>query len=243
MNQLALPAPKVEAAFSSRAPDVEAATTNRARVEEPGTAEPAQSVEAAALFDPKVDAPRPKETLVEKGISVRALRGENGADFESIVAVLRGAPEKNFLRRWIPCCFDERDFISFGEVKRFVVIKGNCCFVFTEETDVQPIYAIPLDEVRPFMEDPSKPEKTSVTVSPTSSKGTSADLVTVLLRYHDGAHAYQFTFDASNDRSVAKRFYDAVERASKADVTTVTASITLAKTLGQQAAKAQPEKP
>lgn len=93
------------------------------------------------------------------------------------------------------------------------------------------------------MEDPNKPEKTSVTISPTSSKGSRADLVTVLLRYHDGSHAYQFTFDTSNDRSVAKRFYGAVERASKADVTTVTASIVLAKTLGQQAAKAQPAMP
>lgn len=242
MNQLAQPAPRVDAPFSAKAPEVEAAVTNSAQVVEPGTADRAQYVEAAALFDPKVDAPQAKETLEARGLSVKALRGQNGADFESIVAVLRGAPQKTFLRRYLPLCFDERDFVSFGEVKRFVVIKGSCCFVFTEETDVKPLYAIPLDEVRPIMEDRNKPDKASVTISPTSSKGTSADLATVLLKYNNGTHAYQFTFDTSSDRSLAKRFYDAVEHASNAEGTAVTASVIRAKAVGDEAAKAQPEK-
>lgn len=240
MNHLAQPAPKFEAVSAEKAPKVEAATTDSAQVVEPATVEQAQAVLPALLFDPKRDAPQLKEVVTEKGISVKALRGTTGADFESVVALLRGAPKKNFLKKVLPLFFDERDFVSFGEVKRFVVIKGDCCFVFTEETEIQPLYAIPLDEVRPVMEDSKKPDKNSVTISPTSANATNVDFVTVLLKYHNGSQAYQFTFDTSKDRSVAKRFYDVVKNASKAKSKTVTASVLQAKNVGKEAAKAQP---
>ena len=240
MNHLAQPAPKIEALSVEKAPKVEPATTDSAQVVEPATVEQAQAVLPALLFDPKRDVPQAKEVTKEKGISVKALRGTTGADFESVVALLRGAPKKNFLKKALPLFFDERDFVSFGEVKRFVVIKGDSCFVFTEDTEIQPLYAIPLDEVRPVMEDPKKPDKNSVTISPTSANTKNADLVTVLLKYHNGSQAYQFTFNTSKDRSVAKRFYDTVQNASKAKSKTVTASILRANDVGKEAAKAQP---
>ena len=226
----------------AKAPDVDAATAASAQVVESVTVDRAKPVDPASLFDPKIDAPRMKEAVKENSLSVRALRGSNGADFESVVALLRGAPHKNFFKRVFPLCFDERDFVSFGEVKRFVVIKGNSCFVFTEETEIQPLYAIPLDDVRPVMEDPKKPDKFSVTISPTSAKAANADLVTVLLKYRDGSHAYQFTFDTSKDRSLAKRFYDVVQNATKSKAKVVTASVIQANAVGEKAAKAQPSK-
>lgn len=243
MNHLAHPAPKVDAVISvTSAPEVDAATASSAQVVEPATVEPSKPVEPAGVFDPNMDAPRMKEAMKENSLSVRALRGSNGADFEAVVALLRGAPHKNFLKRLFPLCFDERDFIAFGEVKRFVVIKGTSCFVFTEATETQPLYAIPLDDVLPVMEDPKKPDKFSVTISPTSAKTQNADLVTVLLKYQDGSHAYQFTFDTSKDRSLPKRFYDVVHNASKSEANAVTASIIRAKAVGEKAAKAQPSK-
>lgn len=50
-------------------------------------------------------------------MSVAALRG-NGSDFEANAAVLRGAPKKNMLKKFLPLFFDERDFIAYGEVSK-----------------------------------------------------------------------------------------------------------------------------
>ena len=49
-------------------------------------------------------------------MSVAALRGDSGADFEGNAAVLRGAPKKDILKRFLPLFFDERDFVAYGEV-------------------------------------------------------------------------------------------------------------------------------
>jgi hypothetical protein len=46
---------------------------------------------------------------------VEAMRLQ-GIDFESRVAVCKGAPRKNFLKSLLPVVFDHRDFISFSEV-------------------------------------------------------------------------------------------------------------------------------
>mmetsp|Transcript_6257 Transcript_6257/g.10358 ORF Transcript_6257/g.10358 Transcript_6257/m.10358 type:complete len:244 (+) Transcript_6257:93-824(+) len=239
MNHLAQPAPKVEAAMVGNAPRVEEAKTDHARVVEPATVEKAKAVGPAVLFDGKRDAPTAKEATKERGISVKALRGTTGADFESVAALLRGAPKKNFLKKYLSLFFDERDFVSFGEVKRFVIIKGECCFVFLDDSDIQPLYAIPLDEVNAIMEDPKCPDKFSVTISPTSTNGTKDDFKTVLLKYcKDGSHAYQVTFDISKDASAAKRFFDVVQHSTKTK--TVTSSIFHAKAIGKEAAKAQP---
>ena len=78
--------------------------------------------------------------------------------------MIKGAVERNFLRRALPLFFDERDFVSFGEVARFVFVKGNCIFVYGQETDPNPLYAIPLETVKIVLEDPKKPDKHSFTV-------------------------------------------------------------------------------
>jgi hypothetical protein len=65
------------------------------------------------------------------GISVEALRGESGADFEGNAAVLRGAPKKDILKRFLPLFFDERDFVAYGEVRENLGI----CFCFLRVFD------------------------------------------------------------------------------------------------------------
>lgn len=242
MNDLAEPAPKVATAVVGKAPTVDEAKTEDAQVVAPATVEKATEVGPAVPYDVKKDAAKIKHASHEKGISVKALRGTTGADFESVAALLRGAPKKNFLKKHFSLIFDERDFVSFGEVKRFVIIKGDCCFVFTDDSDIQPLYAIPLDEVTAIMEDPKKPDKFAVTISPTHlGNASKVEYKTVLLKYRsDGSQAYQFTFDSTTDKSVAKRFLDVVQNSAKAKAKTVTASIFNANTVGKEAAKAQP---
>lgn len=63
------------------------------------------------------------------------------------------------------------------------------------------------------MEDPNHPDNESVIISPLySSAATKESMVTVLFKFCDGRQAYQFTFDISNDKSIVKRFMDALER-------------------------------
>jgi hypothetical protein len=114
------------------------------------------------------------------------------------------------LRRWLPFIYDERDFVAFGEVSRFVFVKGNCIFVYGEETDPSPLYAIQLESVVAMQEDARKPEEDSFTVSPrVDTNEARKNLVTVLLKDRTTRkQKYQITFDTSHDKSVAKRFVD-----------------------------------
>lgn len=116
--------------------------------------------------------------------------------------------------------------------------------MFTEQNDPAPIYAIPLDEVYAIMEDPKRPDKGSVTISPTVNKNMSKeDLRTVLFKYKkDSSQAFQFTFNTHSDKSLAKRFLDTVERCSsgKGDCGPVRASVMHAKDVGAAAEKGQP---
>ena len=178
-------------------------------------------------------------------MSVAKLSGSSGADFESQAAVLRESPKKNLLQVWLPFIFDERDFVSFGEVLRFVLIKGNCCFVFADKESHAPIYAIPLEEVTARLEDPNHPDASSFTISPSPQKRfrnkTKKEFATVLLNYrNDGSHAYQFTFETSNDASIAKRFCALIEESITTKNRAVTASVQKAKAFGIYAAKSQP---
>jgi hypothetical protein len=125
------------------------------------------------------------------------------------------------------------------------MIKGDCCFVFADQDELAPLYAIPLDEVYPVLEDRRKPDKASVTISPTPNSNMSKDeMVTVLFKYqNDGSQAYQFTFDTHPDKAVAKRFFETVQQCAKnTKGGPVRASVVHAKIIGSVAAKAQPMK-
>jgi hypothetical protein len=150
-------------------------------------------------------------------------------------ALIKGPVMRNFLRRWLPLFFDERDFVSFGEVTRYIFVKGNCIFVYGQDTDVSPLYAIQLETVRAIQEDPKNPDKDSFTISPrVNTNEARENLVTIiLLNAETGKHAYQITFDTVNDKSVAKRFLVVLSRNAKhygSEV--VTASVVKAKAVG-----------
>jgi hypothetical protein len=243
---LATPAPEVEEAIADAA--VHSHSSYRAEPARPSddtTAEPTKPVEPAVPYDdPKKFAPQfTKEQM--NHLSVAALRGGAGSDFESKAAVLRGAPTKNILQILLPCIYDERDFVAMGEVTRYVFIKGNCIFVYGQDTDPSPLYAIPLETVRAIQEDPKKPDKHSVTISPrVNTNEARQNLVTILLKYRNsGKQAYQFTFDTMSDKSVAKRFLDHVNFVAKTSATgeVVSASVLKADYIGKEAAKRQPD--
>ena len=203
-----------------------------------GAVEPAVPYDRAQEFaPPSVAQHLHKEPL---RLSVAALRGQSGSSFESYAAILRGAPRKNVLQKWLPV-FYERDVCSFGETKKFCLIKGSNCFVFHEDTDLLPLYVILLDDIYPIQEDSNKPDKGSIIVSP--MPGTNKprqEMKTILLKYRkDGSQADQFTFDTSTDASLAKRFIDAVEMASKKGGP-VTASVVRAERMGVKGHKEHP---
>lgn len=121
--------------------------------------------------------------------------------------------ERSFLRRALPWIYDQGDFISFGEVARFVFVKGNCIFIYGQASDPSPLYAIQLESVIVVQENPKFPEKTSFTISPQiNSNDARKNLVTVLLKDRlTKEQVYQITFDTSKDKSLAKRFLDVLQ--------------------------------
>jgi len=241
---LAEAAPTVSAVAAAHAPAVAGAAAEPAIPHKPPDVKPAPSTEPAeTMDDPHKHAPPPAENVNKKpgGASVEALRGTSGVLFESQAAVLRGV-QKSFLRRCLPIIFDERDFVAYGEALRFVLIKGDNIFVFTEETDVAPLFSIPLQGLKSMIEDPNKPDKYSSTISPTGKNMSKSDMVTVLLKYPTGKIAYQFTLNKHNDEGIAQRFVDAIKK-SGTMTGDKTASVVYAEAVAKDAKKAQPEEP
>jgi hypothetical protein len=133
------------------------------------------------------------------------------ADFVGEVAVSKGM-KKTLGRTLCPCCFDPREFVTYSEIKRYIVVKDNNIFVYVQETDHNPLYNIPLGNLKPEKEDPSNPHKSSITISPgynTNLQGVDYDTIILL----DGMDnfAYQFTFDITRDKDSCDRFMLAVQ--------------------------------
>jgi hypothetical protein len=261
MSNLAPPAPRASASVADKAPDSEPAVADRVQQSPPVQAQPMEPADPCIPYDDPINIPltmvrivakdgssvlRPKNSGITTLLSVASLRGQTGATFESYAAILRGAPEKNILKVCLPCIYDERDFVSFGEVKKYCVIKGSTCFIFLQDTDLAPLYAIPLDEVYALQEDPNHPDPGSITVSPVpGTNKPRATVITIMLKYkRDDSQAYQFTFDTEQDASLAKRFMDTVEMGNatskKSGGGVATASIMRANVVGQSAAQRQP---
>ena len=215
---LAEPALRASAAFAEPSPDAGAATVDAAIPKREALADPPEKVEPATIqsgLDEENVTRASDDASDVKGnrITVANLRGTGGSDFESKAAVLRGIREKNILAKLLPCVFGERDFVSYGETLRYVVVKGDNAFIFTEINDVAPLYAIPLIDKVAIKEDPNNPEGTSLTISPSFNNVSKEDLDTVLLKYnHEGGKiAYQFTFSKHDGADLANRFLDAVD--------------------------------
>jgi hypothetical protein len=215
---LASPAPRVEPATAANVKQEEPAIARRAEACEPAIASPAPIVEPAGLSSDVLHAIKETRNGSTPKLTVEMLRGEKGADLECHAAIFRGAPPKNILKVLLPCIYDERDFISYNEVKKYMVVQSGTCFVYMEEKDPFPLYAISLDKFVAILEDPDRLDKGSATISPAPGTNRSRDgMVTVLLKYSDtGKQAYQFTFDTKAlDKSFPKLFIDLVSRSQQ----------------------------
>lgn len=248
---LAAPAPRVSAASATTVADAEDAAAEPARprlspdASAPAVVEAAETVDDVMKYAP--DTVKNKSTTKAAATSVEAIRGTSGSDFEGYVAVLRGAKDKNFLQLILPCFFDERDFVSYGEAVRYVLVKSDNCFVYTDQDSTSPLYAIPLHDLQAITEDPSNPELTSITISPGDQNISKADLETVLLKYSkSGKIAYQFTFNTAGDKTVSQRFMSAISPSGKGAnerSDDKTASIIYAEKVAVAKAKGQPKDP
>lgn len=225
------PAPKVEAAKASAAkpratPEAEpVVASDRVRAVvapavEPASADPptengSLSAESAA---------KSTASVPEQGhkLSVDALRATQRVVFEAPAAVLIGAAERNICDKMLPC-FAERTFLSYGEIKRYILILDGNAFVYTEVTDPSPLYTIPLADLLPEREDPKHPDFNSHTISPEANTGlpfenkSRESLRTVLLRDGNGKIAFQLAFDEIDAGVDALDKFISVVLSSKAD--------------------------
>ena len=233
------PAPKVEAAKASAAkpraaPDVETAVSSgTAKVDcapavEPGFAEPptergslVQSVAAAAT----PNTPSSSDKQCQK-LDVESMRATNRVIFEAPAAVVVGGVDRNVCEKIFPCVA-ERSFISYGEVKRYILIMDTNIFVYTEATDPSPLYTVPFVNLVTFEEDRSKPDFYSHTISPEANVGlpfenqSKASLKTLILKDRWGSIAFQFAFDKNEagddavDKFVAAILLSRIDESAK----------------------------
>lgn len=213
----AAPAPRVEEARVDDAIAVEPAVAPPAQFTGAATADACAPVEPATLYSSIKSALNDDDNNMGKGLRTKQVRGNTGAEFESYAAVIKGRVHKNFLQIILPCVYDERDFVAYGEVKYYVLVKEGLCYIYVAETDPSPLYAIELDDYFPVLEDHLHPEKGSVTVSPMPNTNLPRETMkTVLLKNKtDGKQAFQFTFDTEHDSQLAKAFFDLVANSKK----------------------------
>lgn len=224
------PAPRVAPVRASTAPTVgTAVAAPAARDEEGARAEPAVvDVDAAPVDVDADERPRVRPT------SVAALR--RGAHLESEAAVVARPDARTWYQKWFPVVFEERNFLSFGEARKLVLVKEGRCFVFHDEHSVAPLYAIPLrggnddDDgscPRPVLEDRKRPHPMSITISPEGVRNLASEsMSTVLLMSSDDKKRdkilYQFTFKSSSEQDasvVAERFANLVSGAGRVSTT------------------------
>ena len=149
---------------------------------------------------------------------LEVLRASNQIIFESSAAVVVGPADKNALQKMIPRMlrkFDDRSVLSYGEVKRYIVVTSDgTIHVYAEATDPTVLYVIPLVGLVPRKEDPLNPYYYSHTISPepVANSKSKRSIHTVLLV--EGSNIkFQFSFDTdlvgndASERFVAACFH------------------------------------
>jgi hypothetical protein len=160
--------------------------------------------------------------------TVEALRATGKIVFEGYAGVIIGAVHKSLCEKSFQCFYDERCFLSYGEVKRYIVIMKDSHVIFVygdDDMSLLPMYTIPIDELDCLHEDPNNPSFYSHTISPEANPGllgepfsnnkTKGSLDTILLLDGKGKIAFQLAFDRSEEgESVLDTFMKAVVQAS-----------------------------
>eukprot|EP00536_Pseudo-nitzschia_multiseries_P002007 jgi/Psemu1/294657/fgenesh1_pm.26_\ len=212
---LAQPAPIVEEA-AAEAPTVsKSVKVKPAKIVAEPKIQAAPRVSGAVLNDHQKFAPKipPQKS---SSLSVAELK-KQGTDFEGEAAVIQGRVKKDILKKMLPFIYDERDYVSYGEVRRYVFVKGNFIFIFGDKIDPKPLYVIELGSISAEIEDVDNPHKHSYSISPqpgTNKPGS--HFVTVLLKDKlSGKQVYQMTFDTRIDKSFTKKFMDVLRSNAK----------------------------
>lgn len=153
-------------------------------------------------------------------ISLEKLR-VSGVRFEGPVGITKGLVvtiTRKTLGKILPALYDDRDFISYGEMERYIAIQDHTCFVYPSKSEPSLLYTIPISTLKPTIEDPKNPHPRSLTVSPNPITNLQGDgLETVLLLDARGKLAFQLTFDLSKGKSLAEDFVAAVVESNMAD--------------------------
>jgi len=204
---LAEPARPVAPATADAAPVITPSFSEPAVEAAPANADPAPKVDPAVLYDDAREFAPVNQLNESHTRGIATILPEHlkatGAHFAAPAAVSRGR-KASFVRKVLPFLFDPRDFVSYGEVARYVIMKDNTAFIYTEESDTNPLYTIPLETLSAIKEDPKKPHKHSVTISPSLNTNLpKEEIETILLLDDKEKLQYQFTFDVSQDRELA----------------------------------------
>merc|ERR1712151_1236384 len=135
-------------------------------------------------------------------------------DFQSKAAVPHETVKKTFFHKMLPFTQNERHFVPYGEVARYVVVKNEYVFVYFEKTDLRPLYTLRLSRnLYPEYENNDKPHSKSVTINPSiNTNRTKAEQfkTVLLLETKTKKLKHQFTFDISEDNTIAKRFFETI---------------------------------
>lgn len=225
------------AQMAEAAKDVEdeynvAPAENLSELDAEGAVEAATKTEAAVMVDdPRKFAPtkqlNEKHRDGSKEISVKKLQeGGSGVSFEGEAGVSTGMKITGvrkctlFLSKFLPSIYDQRDFVSYGEIVRYVAVKDHVLFVYAEKTSPNYLYTVPLGTLKAMKEDPNKPHKRSVTVSPGFGSGLNrqdGSIETVVLVDALGKLAYQISFDVKVNKNIADNFVAAVRNINVAE--------------------------
>ena len=210
-QELAQPAPTVGVAKAEAPQESKSVKVEAAHIAKEPHIKAAPTVSEAVVGDYQKFAPKipPEKASI---LSVDELK-KYGSEFESEAGVIKGCVKKDMLKKVLPFFFDERDFVSYGEVRRYIFLRRNCIFVYGEKSDPSPLYVIEIERFRAEIEDPRKPDKHSFSISPQAGSKTASGscYTTVLLKdKYTGKQEYQITFDTEKDKSLTKRFMDAL---------------------------------
>lgn len=168
-----------------------------------------------------------KKKPTAQGASVAILRGNSGADFEGPAKVRR--------EDYTPGCMCYSNDKSASKV-RYVLIKGNSCFVFSSKEDTSPKFAIPLCHLKVELEEPQRDQTAEV-----------------IFKSGLGDVEYRFTFDLKENPNAGNDFKKAAS-AGAAQGTVLKAkerlghkvqlrgSVVYAEMISNAKAKDQPEK-
>mmetsp|Transcript_16040 Transcript_16040/g.32288 ORF Transcript_16040/g.32288 Transcript_16040/m.32288 type:complete len:239 (-) Transcript_16040:182-898(-) len=227
------PAPKVNAARASAAKPQDAPAAAFVEISERVQAERPPGVECVVAEPPAdggsfirsrdgvIGCDRNNNDGKNNKSSLEALRSAHGGKlpFEAPAGIIVGPADKNSFQKLVKPfrIFNERAFVSYGEIRRYIAMVDTNLFVYAEKSDPTPLYTIPFSDLIASKEDPNRPDFYSHTVSPEANVGlpfsnkTKGCLDTVLLRDSSMKIVYQIVFDRlETEEGIADIFVSAV---------------------------------